>query len=103
MTYKWDTPYDWLRDKIQTGNETALRSIANTMLRELDADQIQDLFQEEMGADGYFEDVPLVRCPLGGTTDCHDPPCPHAAPHAQGRPCYVHSQCPPREPVEEEL
>lgn len=57
----WDGPQDWLRDVIQghaaetQGPGAApLVSILDSVLSLLDADQIQDTFQQEMDDDGYF-------------------------------------------------
>ena len=57
--YRWSTPFDWLIDK---ANESANRndvgdlvSMIDHLAGRLDQDAIQDLFQTEMKADGYFE------------------------------------------------
>ncbi len=54
MAYKWDSPADWLADKINDARIPELASIANALLTLVDNDQIQDVFQAEMDADGYF-------------------------------------------------
>jgi hypothetical protein len=64
--YKWEHPSDWLRAKVLNPSpaegdvgwteqeiESAFLALAST----LDSDQIQDVFQREMDADGYF--IPL--------------------------------------------
>ena len=85
--YKWDSPDDWLGDKINkckddideylrngvSGDgsydkaDTALFelvSIANTLVLDSDAvdsDTIQDLFQDDMDTDGYFIDLDVAN------------------------------------------
>ena len=56
--YKWQTPHDWLAVRAQTDNLRELYLIIDALMWRLDADSIQDLFQSEMAADGYFEPVP---------------------------------------------
>lgn len=56
----WESVHDWLMDKIlvtDTGCNYALRSIAEQLAKALDADTIQDLFQDEMKDDGYFKET----------------------------------------------
>lgn len=56
--YKWDNPTEWLSEQIDScENFHELRSYANALLSLVDNDQIQDLFQAEMDADGYFAEV----------------------------------------------
>jgi hypothetical protein len=52
--YKWAYPSDWLNDKIDAAEPTELRGIVNAIVTKLAEDDIQDLFQAEMDADGYF-------------------------------------------------
>lgn len=58
-THKWNHPDDWLQDVVQRhvgeGNVTELASILNSVMDTLDPDDIQDIFQSEMEADGYFQ------------------------------------------------
>lgn len=60
VKYKWDHPSDWLTEKLngfEAGTEFGkLREFALAIAGELDGDQIQDLFQSDMDADGYFDD-----------------------------------------------
>ena len=91
--YKWDSPGDWLGDKIneykdtvdeylRTGtagpvsNDTAsaalfsLATIANSIVNgglNCDSDMIQDAFQDEMDDDGYFVDL---ESECGKCVDC---------------------------------
>ena len=53
--YRWAFPIMWLRDKIDVANVDDLRDIAAELASRLDSDTIQDLFQNEMDADGYFK------------------------------------------------
>jgi hypothetical protein len=63
--YKWDHPLTWLYDyidRIGAYNPAdnpidELQAIARQLAEKLDGDQIQDLFQSEMDADGYFTPV----------------------------------------------
>lgn len=56
--YKWANPQEWLLEKAESysrASETAeLLSIIQTLVLKMDADSIQDDFQSEMDADGYF-------------------------------------------------
>jgi hypothetical protein len=68
-TYRWGYPSDWLGEKLDTlaaeGNVVELKSIANELLRNCAEDDIQDVFQVEMEADGYFK--PLKKASAGRT------------------------------------
>lgn len=59
--YQWNNPQEWLLEKAQgysRASDTAeLLSIIHTLVTKLDADSIQDDFQSEMDADGYFDDL----------------------------------------------
>jgi hypothetical protein len=55
--YKWATPQEWLVDKAQTADETWLFEAVQSMAYRLDADSVQDIFQEDMSLDGYFEEL----------------------------------------------
>ncbi len=59
--YRWTHPSEWLADKISSYTSlrdadaiTQLADLARALAGLLDGDQIQDLFQAEMDADGYF-------------------------------------------------
>jgi len=60
-TYKWDSPAEWLDKKIQklsdSGDVTGLCQILRDILPNIDNDIIQNIYQEEMDEDGYFEDL----------------------------------------------
>lgn len=59
-TYKWDSPREWLDDKIdQLANQNdvnGLTQILTDLLPNIDNDTIQNIYQDEMDEDGYFED-----------------------------------------------
>ncbi len=61
-TYKWAHPSEWLGDKIDRAAHAediaALVSICNTLMQRTDEDDIQEDFQSEMDAEGYFK--PLI-------------------------------------------
>lgn len=57
---KWKNPHQWLNDHIKrravSRTMSGWRHIIRRLVRALDADTIQHLFQEEMERDGYFDD-----------------------------------------------
>lgn len=53
--YRWNTPYQWLSEKIEYLSQGDLIDVALTFAQLAGNDAIQDLFQKEMTADGYFE------------------------------------------------
>ncbi len=57
MSYRWSDPHDWLMDKLEGAGEDAILAYAKAMVRSLDADTLQELFQNEMDADGYFAEM----------------------------------------------
>lgn len=65
MTYRWASAHDWLQAHIhnffRTNRNDKLREIAQQLANQLDADEIQDLFQNEMDADGYFEQLAQAK------------------------------------------
>lgn len=62
--YRYDSAYDWLLQKIgQLEGAGAIMSLAGMFRSVLahsavDNDMIQDVFQAEMDADGFFEELP---------------------------------------------
>lgn len=56
---KWKNPHQWLIEHSRKFRRQppALLGIIRRLARALDADTIQDLFQEEMKEDGYFDDL----------------------------------------------
>ena len=57
MTYQWQHPVDWLYWKIASAGEDWLEGALKALAAVTDFDTIQDVFQSEMCADGYFEEV----------------------------------------------
>ena len=54
--YRYESSHHWLADKIQrTSDINELKGIINSVLEYLDSDNIQDVFENEMDEDGYFE------------------------------------------------
>lgn len=51
--YRWDNAREWLDNK-RSLRELSDREILNAFIDLIDCDQIQDVFQAEMDADGYF-------------------------------------------------
>ena len=52
--YKWSNPREWLDWKrLQDGLTDG--EILEALICDIDGDKIQDAFQNEMDADGYFE------------------------------------------------
>jgi hypothetical protein len=58
---KYEGPHDWLnqyvRKKEAKGAIADLVNVIWCLCQEVDADSIQDLFQDDMVADGYFDDT----------------------------------------------
>ena len=62
MTYKWASAHEWLQHHLfGIGPAERLREVAMQLANQLDADEIQDLFQNEMDADGYFEQLAQAK------------------------------------------
>lgn len=56
--YRWSHPIEWLEEKLNGLSEpNKLHEFAIAMMSKLDSDDIQDLFQSDMEADGYFEPI----------------------------------------------
>lgn len=56
-SYKWDSPASWLLDRINDADVVDLRGIARELTELVDNDSIQNVFQSDMSADGYFDDL----------------------------------------------
>lgn len=54
--YKWSHPLEWLRYKVNQHRDDPqwLADCITSLTTDMDGDTIQDLFQSEMDADGYF-------------------------------------------------
>ena len=56
--YKWDSPLEWLIDKVKEMDENELRQeIIFIASGYLDYDTIQDIYQSDMDKDGYFDKI----------------------------------------------
>jgi len=60
--YRWDTPTEWLTEKIENSNDmTKIISICYELIEHVDTDIIQDIFQDEMDEDGYFDEIITIK------------------------------------------
>lgn len=58
ITYKYKSAHEWLKESLQREDDLGkLRAMAFTFAREMDGDAIQELFEKEMDADGFFEEI----------------------------------------------
>lgn len=58
MAYKYANAHDWLEERITgTSDLDYLRGIIRSLAGKCDGDDLQDIFQSEMSADGYFDDL----------------------------------------------
>lgn len=54
--YKFANAHEWLKSYLHRQDSVNyLRTLAFTFAREMDSDAIQELFEKEMDADGYFD------------------------------------------------
>lgn len=60
-SYRWDSPHAWLIAKAQDWSESTLYRELVMLAHKLDADQLQDEYQDLMSADGYFNDLDIVN------------------------------------------
>jgi len=58
-SYRWNYPQDWLNDKLtewsEQGNIAEILAIARELAAVAGDDEIQNRFESEMDADGFFE------------------------------------------------
>ena len=52
--YKWHTPYEWVEQKAVEWDKDRLLTEFLNLACITDSDTLQDTFQGEMDADGYF-------------------------------------------------
>lgn len=57
MEYKYKNAHEWLQSKAQSWSAEQLRCELMTVALKLDCDQLQDIYQSNMIADGYFVDL----------------------------------------------
>ncbi len=56
MPYRYESPHCWLADKIRRIDDLAeLKSMLTSIFEKIDPEDIQDVFQTDMDADGYFD------------------------------------------------
>lgn len=55
--YKWENPQEWFREYLMEREPNELYSLCQELAGRLDSDEMQDLFQSDMDADGYFDDL----------------------------------------------
>lgn len=53
--YKYENAFEWLKAHLRTLDHQALLQEASHIASQFGDDTIQDLYQSEMEADGYFE------------------------------------------------
>lgn len=70
--YKWDSAQEWLQQYLASLGPVELLQEARNLATKLDGDEIQDLYQSDMDAQGYFT-------PEGENPDnaIEDAECPH--------------------------
>jgi len=66
--YKYASVYEWFAEWAGKLNETELYNELQALAAKVDADTLQDLYQSEMDADGYFTEIREGYC-----DDCQDP------------------------------
>ena len=54
--HKWDSATEWLYHHVKDMNKAELLGVINSLVPQMCNDDIQDIFQAEMEADGYFVD-----------------------------------------------
>jgi hypothetical protein len=57
MEQKWDSAHEWLVRKASTWDHDELLRTFYQVVKLLDGAQIEDLFEDEMEIDGYFDEV----------------------------------------------
>jgi len=55
--YRWDSAYEWLQEKSQEWDAETLRADLLDFALNAGNDAIQDMYQETMDRDGYFEKI----------------------------------------------
>lgn len=58
--YRWNSPQEWLAWKTQEQSEDLpfLRGLIVSLLDKIDPEDVQEIFQQEMDEDGYFNPEP---------------------------------------------
>jgi len=58
MSYKWSSPYTWLADVSRGWSESVMYAALCGLASKIDSDTIQEVFEDHMALDGYFEEEP---------------------------------------------
>lgn len=61
--YRWSHPYAWLKEASRNWDTERLRTELQRLAFHTDSDTIQDLYQSDMDADGYFDPSYTVDLP----------------------------------------
>lgn len=61
MAYRWESPFRWLLETTQDWDKKQLRDALYALAERVDADELQDVFDNEMYNDGYFEMAPSTK------------------------------------------
>jgi hypothetical protein len=56
MACKFENVYEWFIDWIERQPDDCLLREIKILATSLDADELQDIYQDEMDADGYFSE-----------------------------------------------
>lgn len=74
--YKWETPYEWLMDKVNDMSEQDLKNTVLNIARKCDSDTLQDIFESDMDEDGYFDKICRVCGHVESLHEGDDKECP---------------------------
>ena len=55
--YKWDTPFDWLAQKVIKWKSTKLRFELMEMASRVDSEFLMAIYNDEMTKDGYYREI----------------------------------------------
>lgn len=61
MAFKYDSPAEWLMIAAKEWDTIKLYNAIGCLVDHIDSDKIQDIFQQEMDEDGYFDEI-CKRC-----------------------------------------
>lgn len=53
--YRWNTPHDWVLWQMDRHGAVWAADALRVVILKVDADTLQDIFEKEMDADGYFD------------------------------------------------
>jgi hypothetical protein len=56
-TFQFGSVHEWFEEFLKRQSEAELYQLAVQLANEIDADRLQDIFQNEMERDGYFLDL----------------------------------------------